>query len=162
MGQTVRLAPGNSSQAWLADGADVSVPDLPREPPGGGSGQSDCRGPQGQGSPAQRGSEVRASGGAWGPRPPRQVTGRHTYYQRHTCDSREIAPLGFGAGGGRWGAHVTSHSRACLGLSEEITVLSCRVQRKHLVKTSKPQKVLLALPSLLTEPVTDSVSVHQG
>lgn len=88
--------------------------------------------------------------------------GHRTYYQRHTCCSREIAPSGFRAGGGRWGAHVTSHPRACLGLSEEITGLSCSVQRKHLVKTSKPQKVLLALPSLLTELLTDSVSVHQG
>lgn len=51
-------------------------------------------------------------------------------------------------------------SELFMGLSEEITGLSSTFQRKHLVKTSKPERMLLALRGLPTGLRTDSASVH--
>lgn len=92
------------------------------------------------------GSEVGVSGGAWGPRG--RVGG-------HTCHSQGITPSGSG------GTPLLI-SELFTGAVRGNTGLSLNFQRKHLVKTSKPRRMLLALLGLLTELLTDSATVHQG
>lgn len=153
MGQTDRPVPGNSV-VRLSAARNVQAPDFPRNACGEGGGEaSDSRDPCGWGSPARGGAEVRASRAAQAPQASQAgvapTRGAHGPLARTRTS------------GLRRGRHF-SFQGFSLGLSEEIIGLSLGFQRKHLVKTSKPKEMLLALLGLLTELLTDSASVHKG
>ena len=93
--------------------------------------------------PWGQGLQPEVSGGAWASQ------------GGHTCRSQGITP----SGSGRTPLLISELSP---GLSEEITGLSLSFQRKHLVRTSKPRRMLLALLGLLTELLVGTTAVHQG
>lgn len=93
--------------------------------------------------PWGQGLQPEASGGAW------------AFQGGHMFHSQGITP----SGSGRTPLLISELSP---GLSEGITGLSPSFQRKHLVRTSKPRRMLLALLGLLTELLVGTTAVHQG